>query len=186
MSKTVSDVDEEKLRAEVLGLFQYIQRFREEIAHMIQPDAENDKTRFQTISEQLDAIIAATEDATHVILEGMEQIDNVTTKLREVKDPSEVGPLCDELEQISMNTMESCTFQDITGQRVTKIVRSMQFVESRVDAMLEIWGRDEVQNLAKQSAEMADKREGDEALLNGPALESEQSISQADIDALFD
>ncbi|RVU39258.1 hypothetical protein EOI86_08455 [Hwanghaeella grinnelliae] len=186
MPKSVSDFDEEKLRAEVLGLFQYIQRFREEIAHMIQPDAEDEKTRFQSISEQLDAIIAATETATHAILEGMEQIDAVNAKLREVKDPEEIGPLCDELEQISMNTMESCTFQDITGQRVTKIVRSMQFVESRVDAMLEIWGRDEVQELAKKSSELSNKREGDEALLNGPALESEKSISQADIDALFD
>lgn len=186
MSKPISDVDEEKLRAEVLGLFQYIQRFREEIAHMIQPDSDDDKTRFETISEQLDAIIAATEDATHIILEGMEQIDTVTAKLREVKDPEEVGPLCDELEQVSINTMQACTFQDITGQRVTKIVRSMQFVESRVDAMLEIWGRDEVQELAKKSAEMSEKREGDAALLNGPALASEQSISQADIDALFD
>lgn len=186
MAKPFSDLDEEKLRAEVLGLFQYIQRFREEIAHMIQPDAEDEKTRFQTISEQLDAIIGATEDATNAILEGMEQIDGVTGKLREVKDPEEIGPLCDELEQISMQTMESCTFQDITGQRVTKIVRSMQFVESRVDAMLEIWGRDEVQALAKKSSELAGVREGDEALLNGPALESEQSISQADIDALFD
>lgn len=186
MPKTVSDFDEEKLRAEVLGLFHYIQRFREEIAHMIQPDAEDDKTRFQSISEQLDAIIAATETATHSILEGMEQIDSVNARLRDVKDPEEIGPLCDELEQISMNTMESCTFQDITGQRVTKIVRSMQFVESRVDAMLEIWGRDEVQKLAKKSSELSEKREGDDALLNGPALDSEKSISQADIDALFD
>lgn len=186
MSKCITDEEEERLRSEVLGLFQYIQRFREEIAHMIQPDADDEKTRFQSISEQLDAIISATEDATHVILESTEKIDTVTGKLREAKDQDEVNALCDELEQVSMATMEACTFQDITGQRVTKIVRSMQFVESRVDAMLEIWGRNEVQELAKKSSETADKREGDAALLNGPALANEQSISQADIDALFD
>ena len=37
MTKSLADVDEERLRSEVLGLFQYIQRFREEIAQMIQP-----------------------------------------------------------------------------------------------------------------------------------------------------
>lgn len=186
MTKSLAELDEEKLRSEVLGLFQYIQRFREEIAQMIQPDTEDDKNRFQTISDQLDAIISATEDATNIILEGMEGIDDITGRLREVKDVSEVSAICNELEQVSVNTMQACTFQDITGQRVTKIVRSMQFVESRVDSMLDIWGRDEVQELARQAAENTEEPTGDEALLKGPALEGEQAISQAEIDALFD
>ncbi len=186
MTKSLAEVDEERLRSEVLGLFQYIQRFREEIAQMIQPDADGDKTRFQTISEQLDAIISATEDATNIILEGMEGIDDISGKLRDVKDVSELPAICEELEQVSVNTMQACTFQDITGQRVTKIVRSMQFVESRVDNMLEIWGRDEVQEMARVAADETEGPSGDEALLNGPALEGEQAISQAEIDALFD
>jgi len=186
MTNSLADVDEERLRSEVLGLFQYIQRFREEIAQMIQPDADGDKNRFQTISEQLDAIISATEDATNIILEGMEGIDDITGRLRDVKDVSELPDLCSELEQVSVNTMQACTFQDITGQRVTKIVRSMQFVESRVDNMLEIWGRDEVQEMARAAADESEGPTGDEALLNGPALEGEQAISQAEIDALFD
>ena len=186
MTKSLADLDEDRLRSEVLGLFQYIQRFREEIAQMIQPDASDDKNRFQTISEQLDAIIAATEDATNIILEGMENVDDIAGRLREVKNVSELPSLVDELDQVSVNTMQACTFQDITGQRVTKIVRSMQFVESRVDNMLDIWGRDEVQDLAQRAAEESDTPTGDEALLNGPALEGEQAISQSEIDALFD
>ena len=186
MTASLAELDEERLRSEVLGLFQYIQRFREEIAHMIQPDASDDKTRFETISDQLDAIIKATEDATHIILEGMENIDSVNAKLKNVSDVAELPALCDELEQISVDTMQACTFQDITGQRVTKIVRSMQFVEARVDNMLDIWGRDEVQELAKRAADETEEPTGDEALLNGPALEGQQAISQAEIDALFD
>ncbi|MDJ0683349.1 MAG: protein phosphatase CheZ [Alphaproteobacteria bacterium] len=180
------DIDEERLRGEVQGLFQYIQRFREEIAQMVQPDADSEKTQFENISEQLDAIIGATEKATHQILEGMEQIGDITEKIRGATDPEEVTALCDALEGAAMHTMEACTFQDITGQRVTKIVRSMQFVEERVDRMLDIWGREEVQSLAEDYSDQSKKRTGDAALLNGPALEGEQQISQADIDALFD
>ena len=186
MTQPLAELDEERLRSEVLGLFQYIQRFREEIAHMIQRDGGDDKNRFENISDQLDAIIKATEDATHIILEGMERIDSVTERLRAVSDPAALPALCDELEQISVDTMQACTFQDITGQRVTKIVRSMQFVEARVDSMLDIWGREEVQELARRAADDADEPSGDEALLNGPALEGQQAISQAEIDALFD
>ena len=116
----------------------------------------------------------------------MEGIDDITSKLRDVKDVSELPAICNELEQVSVNTMQACTFQDITGQRVTKIVRSMQFVESRVDNMLEIWGRDEVQEMARVAADETEGPTGDEALLNGPALDGEQAISQAEIDALFD
>lgn len=186
MSKQAMAVDEDKLRGEVMGLFQYIRRFREEIAHMVQPESGSEKTQFENISEQLDAIIGATEKATHKILEGMEQIDTVTEKLRASQNHEEVMVLCDELENASMTTMEACTFQDITGQRVTKIVRSMQFVEERVDAMLDIWGRNEVQEIANSRMELESEPSGDEALLNGPALDGEQQISQADIDALFD
>ncbi len=179
------ELDEEKLRAEVLGLFQYIQRFREEIAHMIKPDGEGDKTHFNSISDQLDEIIAATENATNLILEGMEKVDTITAKLRETEDVADIPALCDELEQASMNTMEACTFQDITGQRVTKIMRSMEFVEQRVDSMLQLWGRSHIEEMAKVEPKK-EERTGDAALLNGPALPTETAISQAEIDALFD
>jgi len=84
-----------------------------------------------------------------------------------------------------MQAMESCTFQDITGQRVTKIVRSMQFVEERVSSMIDLMGKDVVDEMGLQIREDQGEPEGEEALLNGPQLEG-QAISQDEIDALFD
>jgi chemotaxis protein CheZ len=81
--------------------------------------------------------------------------------------------------------MEACTFQDITGQRVTKIVRSMQFVEERVNSMVSLWGSEAIEETAATYGN-TDGRDGDEKLLNGPALPSETSISQDEIDKLFD
>lgn len=172
-----------QLKSEILSLVQYIRRFREEVAQMVA--ADGDQTRFESMSDQLDAIVGATEEATNTILERMEAVDEVVEELRKADDAAARDALCDKISNSTMAAIEACTFQDITGQRVTKIVRSMKFVEERVNTMIEIWGHDEINKMADEYAE-ANQKEGDEALLNGPALEEEASISQDDIDKLFD
>ncbi|WP_420547066.1 protein phosphatase CheZ [Curvivirga sp.] len=175
--------NDDKLKAEIVSLVQYIRRFREEIAHMVQ--RENDQTRFESMSDQLDEIVGATESATNSILESVENIESVIDGLRDASDDAKRNELCDKISENTMHAMEACTFQDITGQRVTKIVRSMKFVEQRVDALTELWGRDEIEDMAVGFAK-DDEPTGDAALLNGPALPEETSISQDDIDKLFD
>lgn len=174
-----------KLRVELLSLHQYIERFRKEIAEMVARDDDGD--RFSTMAEQLDAIVAATENATTTILERMEEIDDIGEKLRAADDAGTRAALCDDLNGKTMEAIEACTFQDITGQRVTKIVRSMKFVEERVNTIMALWGKDEIEKLSRQAAkDLAPEENSDEALLNGPALDTEASISQDEIDKLFD
>jgi chemotaxis protein CheZ len=176
---------DDMLRSEIVGLVQYINRFRDEIAQMVQR-GDDDQTHFSGVSDQLDEIIHATEVATNAILENVEAVEDITDKIKASDDIEEIHKLCDEINTRNMNAMEACTFQDITGQRVTKIVRSMKFVEERVNAMAELWGREEVDNLAASYATKDEEKDADAALLNGPALPQETSISQDDIDALFD
>jgi chemotaxis protein CheZ len=179
---TRRDADRQ-LKSEIVSLVQYVRRFREEIAQMVASDG--DQTRFDTMADQLDAIVGATEEATHSILERMEEIDGVVEELREADDREARAALCDKVNDRTMAAIEACTFQDITGQRVTKIVRSMKFVEERVNTMIGLWGEEEINRLAGEYAEQS-KPEGDDALLNGPALKKEASISQDEIDKLFD
>ncbi len=176
-------VNDRQLKSEVVSLVQYIKRFREEIAQMVAADGK--QTRFETMSDQLDAIVGATEDATQSILEHMETVDELVEKLRGADKAADREALCDQINEKTMAAIEACTFQDITGQRVTKIVRSMKFVEERVNVMIDLWGHDEINRLASEFAEVT-KPEGDAALLNGPALKKEASISQDEIDKLFD
>jgi len=176
---------DKQLKSEVISLVQYVRRFREEIAQMVASDG--DQTRFETMSDQLDAIVGATEQATHTILERMESVDEYVEKLRSTEDAEERGKICDAIGEETMASIEACTFQDITGQRVTKIVRSMKFVEDRVNSMIDLWGQDEINRLANEFAEQeASEKDEDEQLLNGPALDMEASISQDEIDKLFD
>ncbi|RMF05696.1 MAG: hypothetical protein D6773_04985, partial [Alphaproteobacteria bacterium] len=89
------------------------------------------------------------------------------------------------IQELVVQIFEACNFQDLTGQRITKVVRAFQFIEERVTRMMEIWGGIE----SFKEIEVVDppKRDGDAALLNGPALETDEDVaSQDDIDALFD
>ena len=63
------------LQSEIFNLFQYIERFREEIARINAAEKEGDDDAFSKMSQQLDAIVDATETATNGILENLEGID---------------------------------------------------------------------------------------------------------------
>ncbi len=79
--------------------------------------------------------------------------------------------------------MEACSFQDLTGQRVSRIIRSMKFVEQRVEARVEIFGRTAIEKLASRlPVEEVDIKDG--MVLHGPDLPGE-AISQEEIDNLF-
>ena len=184
MSAELEHAADEKLKSEITNLVQYVRRFRQEIAQMYQ--RQNDQTHFDGMADQLTAITQATENATNTILHSVEKVNDISDQIRSVKDISELPELCDALNDNAMTAMESCTFQDITGQRVTKIISSMRFVEERVEALAEIWGKDDIEETAVGLGDQVDEMEEDDKLLQGPALDAEAAISQDDIDKLFD
>ncbi len=174
--------EDEKLRSEILNFFKYIQKMRTEIAQV--NSRMDERTHFESASEHLDEIVMSTERATDNILEQLEEIDNIADEIREGGNADRMPALCDKINEKTMAAIESCTFQDITGQRVGKIVKSIQFVEERIDAMVALWGRDDIETILTEVGAEMEMPEGDEALLNGPQLPGE-SISQDEIDALF-
>ena len=79
---------------------------------------------------------------------------------------------------------EACNFQDLTGQRITKVVNTLKFIEDRIVKMMEIWGG--LDSFKDIEVERIAEATGDAALLNGPKLEADAGhASQDDIDALF-
>jgi chemotaxis protein CheZ len=164
-----------KLYGELESLARYIQHAKREIA-AIRPDDINSE-HIASATDELDAVVGATEDATNQIMDSCDVISAIAAKV----DPEPRA----ELTQAVTRIFEACNFQDITGQRIGKVVGAMRFVEERVHHMIEIWGGLE----SFKDVETLDdaRRKGDEALLNGPALASDKGVtSQDDIDALFD
>jgi len=169
------------LKQELVGLFQYIQRVRQEIAAIHKP--VDDEHHFNKMGDQLDAIVKATEQATNTIMATIEKNEALLEKLKKSLGDKGDTSLVDEITTNNMDIIQACSFQDITGQRVTKVARSITYVEDRVNALIEAWGKAE---LEKVDVAPEQEKTEDEKLLNGPQLEGEGGLNQAEIDALFD
>jgi chemotaxis protein CheZ len=174
-----AEMEAEQLKSELFGLFKYVQRVREEIAAMARPADED--YQFTTMGEQLDIIVKATEEATHTIMGVVEKNDALIEKLQGMLADDEAKSLLDEIVNNNMQVIQACSFQDLTGQRVNKVIKSLSYVETRVNNLADVWGKDE---LAKVEVQAEEKSE-DEKLLHGPQ-DPGRGISQDEIDALFD
>ena len=117
------------------------------------------------MSQQLDAIVDATETATNGSLKNPEGIDEAVDKLRVSGAALEV---CDAVSNRTMAAMENCTFQDITRRRVTKVVRSMKFVEERVNSMVDLLGRETIEKLSLDLSQ--EEKTSDEKRPEGPRM----------------
>ena len=166
------------LRTEVRALARCIHQTKQEIAALRPSNSDDD--RITAVSNELDAIVDSTENATETILETAEKIDGLVSTIRgHVKD-SYGQAIADEIADNVITIFESCNFQDITGQRITKVVNTLSFIEARVNAMVDIWGKESFLTLGDET----EKTSGDDRLLNGPQL-ANKGISQDDIDKLF-
>ncbi|MFA7430547.1 MAG: hypothetical protein WCZ23_10355 [Rhodospirillaceae bacterium] len=171
----------EVLKRELLGLFQHIQRIRKEIASIRKPGAPEDEDHFLQMADELDAIVQATEQATDTIMENVEQMDDVINAVRPHITDTDALTALDTFPEKTGAIFEACAFQDITGQRITKVVNSLKFIEERVNALISMWGAEEIRESAGVKEETRDEYQ---KYLNGPQLAG-HGVSQADVDAMF-
>ncbi|WP_120496242.1 protein phosphatase CheZ [Kiloniella sp. EL199] len=168
-----------KLLAEIGSVASYIHDMKTQLASLRPDEIKSDF--LPTAADELDAIVGATEQATHNILSAMETLEEVSEKLED-------SPLTDKVNDAVTQVYEACSFQDITGQRISRVVNALQHVEIKVDKLLGAFGGEEFlpdNTDAKPTPKRADGVERpDEDLLNGPQLPGE-GVSQDDIDALM-
>ena len=88
------------------------------------PMADDD--RIKAASSELDKIVVATQSATEDILHSTEQIGELSDEILARHSTDEkLYALTEEAGQELVNIMEACSFQDITGQRVNKVVKTI-------------------------------------------------------------
>lgn len=167
------------LKTELRALANSIQETKREIAQLRTNNHESD--RLIAVAGELDAIVGSTEAATDGILDAAEKIDTIAHNLKAHGGDNYATQMGEDLNECVMIIFEHCNFQDITGQRTTKVVNTLKFVEDRIDKMIDIWGRDAFEEILGDDTE----NEDDARLLNGPAL-GDAGISQNEIDKLFD
>jgi chemotaxis protein CheZ len=176
-----------QLRAELDAMKEAITSTKAEIASIHRSDYEGKGMR--RVAGELDAVVGATEQATTTILAAVEEIETQANMLRSAGVATGnndcVGVILDRV----VGMYEACNFQDLTGQRIGKIVTVLKFVEERLDRMIEVWGGlDAFKDLAEPQLQPIPVNENDDrSLLNGPKLaDDEGHVDQSDIDALFD
>jgi chemotaxis protein CheZ len=171
-----------KLKGELDLIHDAINRTKQEIATVHVTGFEGPE--MARVTNELDAIVGGTESATETILSGAEDIDQLaSTLVARLKDEQNVA-LAQDIQDRVVKIFEACNFQDLTGQRITKVVATLKFIETHIVRMMEIWGG--LEAFKDIEAEKIAEREGDAALLNGPKVEGEAGhASQDDIDSLF-
>lgn len=119
-------------------------------------------------TDELDAVVMATEEATNTILDSVEKLEKICSAL--------TGSDAEEMNDLIVKIYEASNFQDITGQRISKVVATLQGIESRVTKLVALF----------PVSDTADDEENKkDSLLNGPQMAS-LANDQDDIDALFD
>lgn len=158
-----------RLYRELEDLAGYIHSARAEIAALRPSEIKTDF--IPTATDELDAIVGATEAATNLILDAAERLEGLSPVL----DPE----VAERVMEITTAIYESCNFQDLTGQRITKVVKMLKEIETRVENLVKIFGA-EVDDTTKKSKEIVT----DQDLLNGPQL-PDAAPDQAEIDRLL-
>src|SRR4051794_12712757 len=172
----------EKLKVELDLIHDAISRTKREIA--VLHGKSFDGQEMAKVNGELGAVVGGTEHATQQILEATEAIDQAATALSKNVTPDQQRMLSEEIQERVISIFEACNFQDLTGQRISKVMNTMKFIEQHIVEMMEIWGG--VDAIKAHAPPIVDTREGDAKLLNGPKLDGDDGhASQNDIDALF-
>lgn len=158
------DYSETNLSARLAGI-------HEQIASIVAPPA----AASYNSGIELEAVVQATESAANQIMEAAEAI---STWLQAGGDPATLSAVTQQVNAI----FEACTFQDLTGQRVSKIVGLLAQIEGRITKLVDTLGVHDGEDHEPVSPEEQRRRD---LLLNGPAVGGPET-GQAAIDALFD
>ena len=173
----------EKLKVELDLIYDAINRTKREIAVLHGKSFSGEE--MARVNGELGAVVGGTEEATQQILEAAESIDQAASALMKVNSPDQQKLLSEEIQERVVSIFEACNFQDLTGQRIKKVMTTMKFIENHITVMMDIWGG--VDAIKAHAPPIVDTREGDDKLLNGPKLDDDPGhASQDDIDALFD
>ena len=164
---------EASLLAELEALGREVQRAKSEIAALRVDDIN--ASHIPRATDELDAVVEHTANATNEILDVCEGLEAMQTRLPAAES--------DKLAAAVTRIYEACSFQDITGQRISKVVSALKAIERRVAAVTARFAHHAEAPPPIEAAPATPVTEG-RALANGPQMPGAAS-SQAEIDKLL-
>ena len=158
------------LLTEVEELAVTVRNARAEIAALGADDIT--ASHIPSATDELDAIVVHTATATNGILACCEELDDLS---------KQIGPDSAEILQSALTKIyEACSFQDITGQRISKVVTTLKAIEVKVAGIMDVFAP----NGLPQDAMRGSGPDLPASLLNGPQMPA-AAMDQSAIDALL-
>src|SRR5256884_8606978 len=162
-----------KVYRELRDIAGYIESMRHEMGPLHVNDLKN--SRIPAAGEELGAIVQATETASNTIMECAEAVMDA-----DASDPAAFKALVDEKMLV---IFEACSFQDITGQRIAKVVETLQHIETRVARFADVMRAKDLDGYLND-AERARAERKQKLMIHGPQLDGRGNV-QNQIDELF-
>lgn len=169
------------IHLELVELLDRIHHTRAEIASL--RPREGDHDQIVTATAELESVVQATEQATGDILEAAEHLQGIAEAMAAMGDGTGSG-FADQIEAEATKILTTCSFQDLTGQRITAAINTLLYVEESLTRVVELWGITAGTGDGNIMRNRPDDDRPDKHLLNGPQADG-QGVSQEDIDALF-
>ncbi|MCT4654732.1 MAG: protein phosphatase CheZ [Cohaesibacter sp.] len=163
---------DKSIYSEFSAIANEISKMKQEIAALCPTDMRSNS--IPDAGRELDAVVEATETATNTIMGAAEEIMGA--------DPADAEDYSALVNDKIIEIFEACSFQDITGQRISKVVRTLNLIDERVSGFIE---RLKVQDMDLPVAEESDEeRRRRELILHGPQ-HSGEGVNQADVDNML-
>lgn len=161
---------ETSLLTEVEELGRTIAAAKAEIAALCVDDITD--SHIPSATDELGAIVDHTAAATNAILEVCETLDRVASELS--------GKQSEALNDATTRIYEACSFQDITGQRISKVVLTLKTIDMKVAHIITTFSTARIGGPVTAAPPVS----AEAALLNGPQLPT-AAMDQSEIDRLM-
>ncbi len=166
----------EQLEREIERIAEYISQAKLEIVAIAPPGEQTEGSKnLANAALELNEVVRHTEEATNQIMDNSEAIMKLCASIGD-------ADVAGKLNEHALAILETCSFQDITGQRIKKVLKTLEQIELRVGNLVKLFGGTLPEGYQVGEIETGTKR-ADEHLLNGPQLGDKPS--QDDIDKLF-
>lgn len=172
-----SSVADNFVHQEIAKLAKYINEAKHEI-FSIQTNDKAEDVIFDA-SKHLEEVVKATEEATNIIMDSADAVQAAASGVGGEKEQ--------QIMDATTRIYDACAFQDITGQRITKVITLLANIEERIGKLNDLFGSEPAEQEAEKNAVKAEEvvlPKDDKDLLNGPQLTG-QGTSQEEIDRLL-
>ena len=159
---------------DIAELAQIIDSLKKDIA-MTRPEHVKN-SHIPDATDELDAVVEATAAATNTIMNLCEEIDAIGATLDEGKK--------NELANKTSQIYEACSFQDVTGQRIRNVMKTLRVIEEKIDNILGTLGDKVGLKVSDSKFEKVVSIDDEKSLMSGPQM-ADKAISQEEIDRLL-